>query len=379
MLSKYHIDKPRVVHVLYSGLGGHAAVLFALLEAGFMRSADHHILFVGVEAPPVDYIRRCSNLTISWTYVSKVSGKQNLAFQISLAQKLVKIKPDVSFLHGTAAIPAVFLLKIARLVPQMFILLRDTEPNHLKTRREWIFLAIAYQIVDRFVHLTDEAVNGTRKRLGMMVRQKKVCTIPNGLDTAFYSPTNEAKKRDGVIHIGMQSRLQPTKDHPTLIEAFVQVCHRHPDKRFHLHIAGDGSTYSTIQAMIQKNKLGEISTLHGTLGQIALRDFLRGLDIYVHCTHGETMSTALMQALSCGLPTVASDVWGVSNMITAEAGILYKPRDSNDLAEKISWLVNNPEERKQWGGKAREYALANFSVLATVKAYEAILPPYISL
>ena len=373
------MDKPRVVHILYSGLGGHSAVLFALLEAGFMRSADHHILFVGVEAPPMDYIRRCSNLQISWTYVSKVSGKQNLAFQISLAQKLVKIKPDVLFLHGSAAIPAVFLLKIVRLSLQIFVLLRDTQANHLKTRREWIFLAIAYQIVDRVVQLTDVAVKGTQKRLGVMVRQKKVCIIPNGLDTAFYSPANEVKNSDEAIHIGMLSRLQPNKDHPTLIEAFVQICQRHPDKRFHLHIAGDGSTYATIQAMIQRYNLSEVATLYGTLGQLDLRDFLRGLDIYVHCTHGETMSTALMQALSCGLPTVASDVPGVSNMVTAEAGILYKPGDSSDLAEKLSWLVDNPEERQQWGGKARKYALANFSVLATVKAYEAILPPTLSI
>ena len=327
----------------------------------------------------MDYIRRCSNLQISWTYVSKVSGKQNLAFQISLAQKLVKIKPDVLFLHGSAAIPAVFLLKIVRLVPQMFVLLRDTQANHLKTKREWFFIAVAYQIADKIVHLTDEAAKGTLKQLGCMVRQEKVHIIPNGLDTAFYSPTDEPKNSDGVIHIGMQSRLQSNKDHPTLIEAFVQVCHRHPVKRFHLHIAGDGSTYATIQELIQRNNLSNVTTLYGTLGQLDLRDFLRGLDIYVHCTHGETMSTALMQALSCGLPTVASNVPGVSNMITADAGILYKPGDSNDLAEKISWLVNNPEERKQWGDKAREYALANFSVSAAVRAYETILRSSISL
>ena len=378
MPPQYHLDRP-VVHILYSGLGGHSAVLFALLEAGFMRSADHHILFVGVEAPPVDYIRRCRELRIAWTYLSKVNGKQNLKFQLSLARMLSNKKPSILFLHGSAAIPAVLLLKVFRLLPNMFILLRDTQANHLKTKREWFFIAVAYQIADKIVHLTDEAAKGTLKQLGCMVRQEKVHIIPNVLDTAFCSPTKEVKRSDGAFHIGMQSRLQPNKDHPTLIEAFVHVCKRLPDKRFHLHIAGDGSTYATIQELIQRNNLSEVTTLYGTLGQLDLRDFLRGLDIYVHCTHGETMSTALMQALSCGLPTVASDVLGVSNMVTAEAGILYKPGDSNDLAEKISWLVNNPEERKQWGDKAREYALANFSVSAAVRAYETILRSSISL
>src|SRR5690606_22071884 len=114
----------------------------------------------------------------------------------------------------------------------------------------------------------------------------KVTVIPNGLDTEFYQPKLKPSFNDDIINIGMQSRLQPNKDHATLISAFSIIRARHPDKRFHLHIAGDGSTYSKIEKMIYDYNLGSCTTLHGMLSQIELLDFLQKLDIYVHCTHG---------------------------------------------------------------------------------------------
>ena len=48
----------RVVHVLYSGLGGHGAVMFGMLEAGFYADAEHLVLLTGVEEPLQDYVER---------------------------------------------------------------------------------------------------------------------------------------------------------------------------------------------------------------------------------------------------------------------------------------------------------------------------------
>ena len=100
----------------------------------------------------------------------------------------------------------------------------------------------------------------------------------------------------------MQSRLQPNKDHMPLIRAFAQICKCFPEKQFHLDIAGNGSTYIEILELIKQMGLSKFVTLYGTLVKFELLDFLNNLDIYVHCTHGETMSNSIMQALSCGLP-----------------------------------------------------------------------------
>jgi len=101
--------------------------------------------------------------------------------------------------------------------------------------------------------------------------------------------------------------------------------------------------------------------------------FLNGLDIYVHCTHGETMSTAIMQALSCGLPVIASNVAGVSNMVQPDAGMLYRPGDPNDLVEKLDKLIANPGDMDKWRQRARNYAVKYYAITATVDAYEKLI------
>lgn len=58
-----------------------------------------------------------------------------------------------------------------------------------------------------------------------------------------------------------------------------------------------------------------------------LVQFLQSLHLYVHASLGETMSTAVMQAMGCGLPIIASDVNGINNMIdNGRTGILVRQK-----------------------------------------------------
>ena len=369
-------NKLCMTHVLYSGLGGHSAVLFSLLEGGFMADALHTVLFVGVESPPNEYTRRCDELKVAWRHVPKVANKGHLRFLLALHLQLAVNEPDIIFMHGLAAMPAVVLLKFFRPKSKPFVLVRETQANHLKSRRDWISLVLAHWFANRIVHLTNEAATGAALRLGRLIRPAKVSIVPNGLDTNFYTPIEASNVGQGVIHIGMQSRLQPNKDHATLISAFKLLCERHPSRCFHLHIAGDGSTFLAIKQLIVDCGFTKRTTLHGMLDQISLRDFLNGLNIYVHCTHGETMSTAIMQALSCGLPVIASDVPGVANMVQPEAGLLYNPGDLIDLAEKLNDLVCNPVKAQKLRQRARSYALKHYAISATVSAWQALIPGY---
>jgi glycosyltransferase involved in cell wall biosynthesis len=85
------------------------------------------------------------------------------------------------------------------------------------------------------------------------------------------------------------------------------------------------------------------------------------------------MSNSIMQALSCGLPVIASNVFGVNNMITEESGILYSPGDVEDLANKILYLVENPEIIEKLKIRARIYAINNYSISRTKLIYENLL------
>jgi glycosyltransferase involved in cell wall biosynthesis len=365
----------KFVHILYAGLGGHGSVLFTLLENEFMSSLNHHVIFVGVEEPRSEYVSRCEALNIPWSYVPRNLTTSYAGFVFNLYKKTDSISPDMVFAHGLAAAPSMALLRLfAR--RRRLIVLRETQAHHLKSVREWIFLLLANPVFDRIVYLTKEAQSGARARLGIFHSKNRSVVIGNGLDTNYFW----REGRTALAHpvkIGMQSRLQANKDHRTLIDAFRILLSMELDSNISLHIAGDGATLEALKQYVDSLGLTDKVFFLGMLGQEALRDFLVELSIYVHCTHGETMSTAIMQALSMGLPTIAADVPGVSNMIDGSNGLMYRPGDASDLAKKMNDVLHDEEMAASLSFNARQSALNNYSNNVLVSKYNQIFGPYL--
>lgn len=360
----------KMVHILYSGLGGHGAVLFTLLEQKFLEATEHHVIFIGIELPRDEYIARCEALNIHWVYVPRTPTESYVGFVISLHKKILLIDPDFVFSHGLAATPSLLLLRLLS-NKKRFIVVRETQAHHLKTVRDWFYLIIANATFDRIVCLTKEAQIGAKEKLLFLHRGRKSVVVGNGLDTDYFC-RDASSLSSHVIKIGMQSRLQANKDHRTLINAFNILCSTHTNLNFSLHIAGDGVTLSSLRELAASLGLADKVVFHGMLQQDALKVFLNDLNIYVHCTHGETMSTAIMQALSMSLPVIASDVWGVSNMIKNGNGLLYQPGDADDLASKLTQLIQNAKFAKTLGVNARKDAVSNYNNTILVEKYNNI-------
>jgi len=87
-------------------------------------------------------------------------------------------------------------------------------------------------------------------------------------------------------------------------------------------------------------------------------------DIFVLSSLGEGFPNVLLEAMAAGLPIVATKVGGVPEIVTdRENGFLVEPRNSPQLAEKILFLLQNEDVRKQFSAnnieKARSYNWAN--------------------
>ena len=229
-------------------------------------------------------------------------------------------------------------------------------------------LSLANVILDRVIYLTNDAENATSDRLGSFFGPRKSCIIGNGLNLDVFS--NEYRLALPVVKIGMQSRFQENKDHATLLRAFRIVVERYPEYEFSLCLAGDGETLPAVKRLADDLGILHQVHFHGMLDQAGLVDFLRGLTVYVHSTYGETMSTAIMQALSSGLPILATDVPGVANMINGKNGLLFPLEDVDCLAKKIGELIESPGELVGLSSRARSYAQSNFDSVLVQGKYE---------
>lgn len=357
-----------MVHVLYSGLGGHGAVMFGLLDAGFLGDADHLVLLTGVEPPLPDYVARLDRRGIAWRYVPKQPGRGYVAFYRTLRRAIFGSDPDLVFVHGLAAIPSVVWNRTRAVV-----LVRETESQSTKSIKDWGSLVVAHASVDAIVHLTEDAAETAASKLRLLHRSGKVHIIANGLDIDYFSPAPGVPERllaGPVVRLGMVARLQPNKDHLTLIEAFDRLCAARPSLDARLEIAGDGATRPALAAEIARRGLEGRVTLHGTLGAEGVRDLLRSLDIYVHATLGETMSNSIMQAMAVGLPVIASAVSGVTNMVTPGLGLLYPSRDAGALQAAIAGWLDDPASARRHAAGTRAQALARYDARLTARAYE---------
>jgi glycosyltransferase involved in cell wall biosynthesis len=359
----------KILHVLYSGLGGHGNVFFSMVKGDVNKEMEYEALFYGIEDARQEYLDECKKNGIAFFTAKKKQGL-DIGYYKKIVASIRASNPDIVFLHGSAYIlPA----KIAGYLSKKkyTIIVRETQANHLKTNMQWITLAVAMQLADKIVCLTNEFNAQIRKKISLLYHKKKVVIIPNGIDLSTYKPT-EKNIANSVLTIGMQSRIVSIKDHITLLKAFsiLKKSEKEASQKLTLKIAGDGELKNELINITEQLGISGDVVFTGMLNEEQLTAFLGSLDIYVHASLGETMSTAIMQAMACGLPIIASDVSGINNMITDKAdGILVQAKNEQLLATALSTLINDPQLRKSLGQKAFTNAVNNYSNQTMFRSY----------
>ncbi len=145
--------------------------------------------------------------------------------------------------------------------------------------------------------------------------------------------------------------LHRRKGLDTLIAAAAEVLASHPDAQ--IAIWGDGPELHDLQA--HAAALGISDAVH-FLGlcpdPIAA---LAGADVFVHPALAEAFPYVILEAMSAGVPIVASDVGGIGEaVIDSESGVLVPPGESAPLAQALVELLANPDRRAQMGAQALE-------------------------
>lgn len=361
----------KVLHILYSGLGGHGNVFFSLIDADIKNSFAYEALFNGVENMREEYIQRCAQRNIFYKYVKKVPG-----LDINYFRQIMRIvkdsNPDIIFLHSSSYILPVALSKFFYNL-KATIIIRETQANKLKTKMEWLWLSIGLLIGDHCVFLSDNYKKEIKKSLPIFYKEKKVSVIPNGINLKKFVPVTHIE--GDTIVIGMQSRIIAIKDHITLIKAF-SLLKNDPElknKDLILKIVGDGDYLPVLISLVNELNLNKMILFPGLMNEDQLVIFLNELDIYVHASLGETMSTSIMQAMACKKAIVASDVPGINNMITNNIdGILYKVKEEVDLYNKIKVLIMSPDIKLKISENAELHAKQNFSNEAMFLKYQLL-------
>jgi glycosyltransferase involved in cell wall biosynthesis len=216
------------------------------------------------------------------------------------------------------------------------------------------------------------------------LRADKITIVHNGTDLPDFKESDVALARAALrAELGLPkqavviltlARLAPNKGHRYLVEAMPEVLRMHPN--VHFLFAGEHDQAEPVIAQISALGLGSHVHLLGFRSDT--HHLLAASDFFVLPSLAEGFSLALVEALAAGLPTVATDVGGASEVIQpGQGGILVPPADSAALATALKHLLSLNEAEIQRQRQAARQAAQPFSTQAmaekTLRVYSEVV------
>lgn len=162
--------------------------------------------------------------------------------------------------------------------------------------------------------------------------------------------------------IGFVGELREKKGLSSLLYGYAQLTKKKPASLLVVGEVRDGEDKKFFDEFRNINNQLPI-TLTGQVPHNDLPAYYSLMDVFVHPSLRDGMPNALLEAMSCGKPVIATPVGGALDVIEdGKNGMLVNVNDANLLAEKIQELLDDPEKRKSLGKAARESVLKGFTL-----------------
>lgn len=220
--------------------------------------------------------------------------------------------------------------------------------------------------VDRFLAISGYYGGMFSKWVGL--DPSKIDVVYPGIALDDYRNLTPIPSNPRPLTIGFLARFVPEKGLHLLVDAFIRLSRSGEFPNLRLIAGGYVSrAYKNyvdgIRKTIKANGLEERIELLGTLERADKLNFFRQIDIFsVPAPYREPKGISILEALAAGVPVVQPDHGAYPEWINAtQGGLLHRPHDSADLAEKLAALLRDADLRKRLGTQGRRGIFEKFS------------------
>ena len=194
------------------------------------------------------------------------------------------------------------------------------------------------------------------------VERDKVAVVYNGVDSKLFCRQDRASLR---VELGMEpdrktilfvGNLKEDKGLFDLLDALTyETCRR---LNLKLIIIGDGPLRHRLQQLIKARALGDIVQMLGRKVPIEIAKWMNAVDCLCLPSHHEGVPNVILEALSCGVPVLATQVGGIPEVVSMANGILVQPQRPEELANGISNIFKRVWDRSAicLNGPAKSWA-----------------------
>ncbi|MBC7797214.1 MAG: glycosyltransferase family 4 protein [Pyrinomonadaceae bacterium] len=234
------------------------------------------------------------------------------------------------------------------------------------------FIASAMSLSDALIAVSQESAGKLRK----IASRNKISVVANALNTkAFpFSPRRFAEREGAnikLLFVGAMGKLKGEIDLANAVK-ILRVNHSN------LKITFLGFGGEKLKNYCEKIGIVDAVEFIGAVSLEKRIEFFEKADIFVLPTYAEAMPMSVIEAMAAALPCVTTDVGGIPELIDdGENGFLIEPSNVKKLAERISFLIENPQTRIEFAAKAqdkvrRNFGLDDYAVKLTTLLYETI-------
>ena len=295
----------------------------------------------------------------------------------SFARIIRGFRPHIVHSRNWGAIEAVFAARMAR-VPIVIHSEHGYELDILSglPLRRRLLRRAAYSLADAVFTVSADLRAYHARQAWISLGRLRV--LANGVDSERFAPSLERRAAfrarlglsPNTLLIGSVGRLVAIKGHASLLDAAEILASRGTDLA--IALVGDGPELQKLRA--RGAALPHLASRVHFLGASKnVAEILNGLDVFALPSISEGMSNTLLEAMSAGLPVVATRVGGNPELVADRvSGLLTEVGDVRELATHLEVLSADPDLRSRLGAAARAAILADYRLDSMLDRYRKL-------
>jgi glycosyltransferase involved in cell wall biosynthesis len=359
------MKKTKIAHIqLLPLLSGVQNVMLNILQGLDHNKYDIYV----ISKPNGPLVKRTEEL--GYTHLSINSFRRKISiYDVKAMFELLKLFKKYRFdIVHTHSSKSGFLGRIAARVAKIPKIIHTVHgfPFHPYQKKH---ISLFYQAMEKIAAIFCDKVvfvNNAEREDAIaknIVKREKAITIYNGIEIPK-TKQNKRKKND-IFVIGSCLRFWEQKNILATIKVAIQVCQK--NKNINFIFVGDGEFFGIAKKMVEDSGFNKRIQLPGWKSNID--EWLQKFDVFLLYSKWEGLPLSILEAMSYGLPIIASDIKGNNELVSKDNGILVPINDVDKLTAILLLLSTQKDQLISMKNNSVKIVKKKFSLKKFIESY----------
>lgn len=196
------------------------------------------------------------------------------------------------------------------------------------------------------------------------VKKKQLIDLSNGVDVNYFKKENKSISSTN-IKILTVARLVDDKALDIALKSLALIINNNPNLNFNYLIIGDGILFEELKSLAIQLNIDKHVTFYGKGNSSEVKVAMVTSDLFLLSSKNEALPTVLLEAQSCELPVLATNVGSVKDIV--KAGLVVAPNNIESFSKGLQKMIDNRSNWSKMGKDGRDYVVKNHDIFKKTK------------